>query len=222
MNLYLIRHGQSHVNLADLTAEHRDAPLTDVGRRQAAAVADYVAERIKPTQLYASTVARAAETAGMIADKSGLDPTFDNRLREIGTAYPDGRPVPESELEPYVPDMWGTLRPYEPVTIDGESWMQFRSRVGSFVEELVPARNRHGDPELAEKIADERVAVVCHAGVIEAVFEYVFEKGPWSVVAVQTSHTGITHLQYHPMPNFPDWWLLAHNRTEHLDEDLVT
>ena len=90
----------AYVNLADLTAEHRDAPLTDVGRRQAAAVADYLAERIKPTQLYASTVARAAETAGMVADKSGLDPTFDNRLREIGTAYPDGRPVPESELEP--------------------------------------------------------------------------------------------------------------------------
>lgn len=222
VHLYLIRHGQSHVNLADLTADHRDAPLTDVGRQQAAAVAKHVAERIKPTQLYASTVARAAETAAAVSAESGVTATFDDRLREIGTAYPDGRPVPEAELEPYVPDMWGTLRPYEPVTVGGESWMQFRSRVGSFVEELVPARSRFGDPELAERIADEKVAVVCHAGVIEAVFEYVFEKGPWSVVAIHTNHTGITHLQYHPMPNFPDWWLLAHNRTEHLSEDLVT
>ena len=123
---------------------------------------------------------------------------------------------------PYVPDMWGTLRPYEPVTEGGESWMQFRSRVGSFIEELVPARNRFGDPELAEAIADDRVLVVCHAGVIEAIFEYIFEKGPWSVVAVHTNHTGISHLQYRPMPNFPDWWLLSHNRVGHLTADLVT
>lgn len=217
-----MRHGQSHVNLTDLTAEHRDAPLTDIGREQAQRAARFAADHIRPTRIYASTVARAAETASAVADSCATPAVFDDRLREIGTAYPDGRPVPEAQLEPYVPDMWGTLRPYEPVTVGGESWMQFRSRVGSFVEELVPARSRFGDPELADAIADERVLVVCHAGVIEAVFEYVFEKGPWSVVAVHTNHTGVSHLQYRPMPNFPDWWLLAHNRIGHLSEDLVT
>ncbi len=222
MHLYLVRHGQSHVNLADLTARHQDSPLTDTGRQQAAEVATFTAAEIKPTQIFASTVARAAETAALIGEQCNMSPAEDIRLREIGTVYPDGRPVPEAELEPYVPDMWGTLRPYEPVTIGGESWMQFRSRVGSFIEELVPARTRFGDPELAERIADERVLVVCHAGVIEAFFEYVFEKGPWSVVAIQTNHTGITHLQYHPMPNFPDWWLIAHNATGHLKSELVT
>ena len=222
VHLYLVRHGQSHVNLADLTADHKDAPLTDIGRQQADRFAAFAAAEIRPTQIFNSTVTRAAETAEAVSQRCDMTSVADIRLREIGTVYPNGQPVPEAELEPYVPDMWGTLRPYEPVTVGGESWMQFRSRVGSFIEELVPARSRFGDPELAERIADDRVLVVCHAGVIEAVFEYVFEKGPWSVVAIQTNHTGITHLQYHPMPNFPDWWLIAHNATSHLEADLVT
>jgi broad specificity phosphatase PhoE len=222
VQLYLMRHGQSHVNLTDLTAEHRDEPLTTTGREQAARAAEFVAATIKPTRLYSSSVARAAETAAAVAKVCGTEAIHDDRLREIGTAYPDGRAVPEAELAPYVPDMWGTLRPYEPVTAGGESWMQFRARVGSFIEDLVPARSRFGDPELADAIADERILVVCHAGVIEAVFEYVFEKGPWSVVAVFTNHTGISHLQYRPMMNLPDWWLLSHNRVDHLEGDLLT
>jgi broad specificity phosphatase PhoE len=222
VHLYLVRHGQSHVNLTDLTATHRDSPLTEVGRRQAALVATRIAEHVKPTRIYASTVARAAETAAAVADACGMAVVHDDRLREIGTAYPDGRAIPEDELTPYVPNMWGTLRPYEPVTEGGESWMQFRARVGSFVEELVPARSRFGDPALADAIENERVVVVCHAGVIEAVFEYVFEKGPWSVVAVHTHNGGVSHLQYRPLLNFPDWWLLAHNHVDHLPPELIT
>lgn len=217
-----MRHGQSHVNLTDLTATHRDEPLTDIGREQAVCAAGFIAETIQPTRIYTSTVARALETAGLVSDACGVPAVPDDRLREIGTAYPDGRPMTEDELMPYVPDMWGTLRPYEPVTEGGESWMQFRSRVGSFVEFLVPAKDRFGDREVAAELENERVLVVCHAGVIEAIFEYVFEKGPWSVVAIHTQNTGISHLQYRPLPHLPDWWLHYHNRITHLPQELVT
>jgi broad specificity phosphatase PhoE len=70
--------------------------------------------------------------------------------------------------------------------------------------------------------ATHGVLVVCHAGVLEAFLEYVFEKGPWSVVAVETSHTGLTHLEYLPLPNRPDWHLHFHNRVAHLPADLIT
>jgi broad specificity phosphatase PhoE len=217
-----MRHGQSHVNLTDLTATHLDSPLTDIGRRQADLAAAYVATEIDPDVIYSSTVARAAETAAIVAAACGRSVVPDDRLREIGTSYPDGRAVPEANLTPYFPDMWGTLRPYEAVTEGGESWMHFRSRVGSFIEQLVPARNRFGDLEVAEELGDRKALIVCHAGVIEAVFEYVFEKGPWSVVAVHTNNAGITHLEYHPMKHFPDWWLHAHNHTGHLDAEVIT
>lgn len=217
-----MRHGQSHVNLADLTETHRDEPLTDTGRAQADRAAEFIARTIRPTAIHASTVARAMETAEVVGGACGVEVHPDHRLREIGTAHPDGSPVSDLDLMPYVPDMWGTLRPYEPVTDGGESWMQFRARVGSFVEYLVPARDRFGDREVAAALEDQTVLVVCHAGVIEAIFEYVFEKGPWSVVAVNTQHTGLSHLQYRPMPHLPDWWLHFHNRITHLPEDLVT
>ena len=101
--------------------------------------------------------------------------------------------------------------------------MQFRSRVGAFVETLVPAarRNRMGGP-IEEPSNPRRILIVAHAGVIEAVFEYIFEKGPWSVVAVETHHTGITHIEHRPQPNRPDWWLHYHNLTHHLTDAMRT
>lgn len=227
MHIYLVRHGQSHVNLTDLTASHRNEPLTDVGRAQAAAVATYLADTLQVDRLIASSVQRAAETAAAIAESLGLPVEPDDRIREIGTVHPDGSPVEDAQLQPYLPEMWGTLRPYEPVTVGGESWMQLRSRVGSFIESLLPIPPRGVSRTMqhladAESHADHVVVVVCHAGVIEAFFEYVFEKGPWSVVAVETSNTGITHLEFLPSENRPDWRLHCHNRIVHLAPDLVT
>ena len=41
MHFYLIRHGQSYVNLSDW-AGHLDAGLTELGKRQAAALAAWL------------------------------------------------------------------------------------------------------------------------------------------------------------------------------------
>jgi broad specificity phosphatase PhoE len=219
-----MRHGQSHANLVDLTVSHRDEPLTDVGVQQAVAAARHIASNLGLTAIHASTVGRAAQTAKIVAGATNMSVVPDNRLREIGTAHPDGSPVRGEELRPYLPRMWGTQRPYEPVTEGGESWMQFRSRVGSFLESLVPVRGRFGDKtqELDPEHDQEHVLVVCHAGVIEAVFEYVFEKGPWSAVAIQTNNAALTHMQYSPIADLPDWWLHSHNEIGYLPKDLVT
>jgi len=223
VHLYLVRHGQSHVNLGDLTIEHRDEPLTDLGREQAERAGAWIHENIHATDFYASSVARTAQTAGIISGAVGMVPELRDGLREIGTCRADGSPIPSAEFEPFTPELWGTLDPYTPVTATGESWMQFRSRVGAFVETLVPAarRNRLGGPP--EEPADpRRILIVAHAGVIEAVFEYIFEKGPWSVVAVEPHHTGITHIEHRPQPNRPDWWLHYHNLTHHLTDEMRT
>jgi 2,3-bisphosphoglycerate-dependent phosphoglycerate mutase len=227
MHIYLVRHGQSHVNLTDLTQAHLDSPLTDIGLRQALAVADYLADQFEVDRLIASTVQRAAQTAEIIAHSIGVQVEWDDRLREVGTVRPDGSPIAEEGLQPYIPELWGTLRPYEPVTLGGESWMQVRARVGSFIESLIPAPSRGVSRTMQQDLAEtdnlgDAVVVVCHAGVIEAFLEYVFEKGPWSVVAVDTTHTGMTHLEFLPMPNRPDWHLHFHNRIVHLPPGLIT
>lgn len=227
MHIYLVRHGQSHVNLTDLTEAHSDAPLTDIGLRQALAVADYLADQFAVDRLISSTVQRAAQTAEIISHGVGIDVEWDHRLREVGTVHPDGSPIENALLQPYIPELWGTLRPYEPVTVGGESWMQVRARVGSFIESLIPMPSRGVSRTMQQEVADvdglgDVVVVVCHAGVIEAFLEYVFEKGPWSVVSVDTTHTGMTHLEFLPLPNLPDWHLHFHNRIVHLPPGLIT
>ncbi len=220
MHLYLIRHGQSHVNLSDLTVAHRDEPLTDLGQEQARRAGEWIKNNIVVTDFVASTVARATQTAEIIGAQIGMTPTLTDGLREIGTCKADGSPVPAAEFEPFTPELWGTLDPYTPVTATGESWMQFRSRVGAYVETLAPTarRSRVGAIEADTR----RILLVAHGGVIEAFFEYIFEKGPWSVVAVETHHTGITHLEHRPQPHRPDWWLHYHNLTHHLTDDMRT
>ena len=227
MHIYLVRHGQSHANLTDLTASHRDEPLTELGAAQAAAVAKHLADSVRVDRLIASTVLRAAQTARVIAESLSLPVQWDDRIREVGTVHPDGSPITDEKLQPYLPEIWGTLRPYEPVTKDGESWMQVRARVGSFIESLIPmpprgaSRTTVHEAEGAQH-ADHVAVVVCHGGVIEAFFEYVFEKGPWSVVAVDTNNAAMTHLEFLPLPNRPDWHLHYHNRIAHLDPAIVT
>lgn len=218
--MYLIRHGQSHVNLSDLTVRHSDEPLTDLGMEQARRAGEWIRDRVPITDMVCSTVARARQTAEIIGDVLGLQPDLADGLREIGTSRGDGTPIPAAELEPFTPEIWGTLDPYTPVTATGESWMQFRSRVGAFMETLAPSARR---AHLGSDVQDNRrILVVAHGGVIEAMFEYIFEKGPWSVVAVETHHTGITHLEHRPQPHRPDWWLHYHNLTHHLTDAMRT
>lgn len=224
MHLYLIRHGQSYINLADWSGGHRNEPLTDTGERQVEAVGLWVKENLPVGHLYCSTMMRTRQTAAAIARQTGMEIHFDDRIREVGTANRDGSPIPDEDLKPYFEKVWGTLQPYDSITEDGENWMQFRTRVGSFIEDLlrVFADIDYTTRPTPEEEVAQSVIIVCHGGVIEAFFEYVFEKGPWSVVAVMTNNTGITHLEYRPVPNRPDWRLHFHNKLVHLTPELIT
>jgi probable phosphoglycerate mutase len=223
MHFYLVRHGQSFVNLPDnLEAiNNPDEPLTPLGEQQAEAVAQWIADNIDADHLYASTVSRARQTAEAISATTGLPIVFDDRLREIGTNGPDGRAIPNDQLPKYHENVWGTLYPYDPVAEKGENWMQFRTRIGSFIESMLKEHN-HVPPQNAEELAAQSIIAVCHGGVIEAFFEYVFAKGPWSEVAVMTSNTGIVHFRYQPRENRPDWILYYQNRLSHLTDDLIS
>ncbi len=221
MDLYLIRHGQSYTNLPDFDGSDWDQPLTPLGEKQAQALAQWVNKNINARHLYASTLQRTQQTAGFISAATGLEIEAESLIREVGTSIPDGSPLPSHQLLSYDDNIWGTLQPYDQVTPNSESWMQFRTRVGKFIEHLMRSLDNH-HPETLSSQAEQTVLVVCHFGVIEACFEYVFAKGPWSVVSVVTHNTGITHLQYRPRPNRPDWRLYYHNRVDHLSPDLIS
>lgn len=73
--LYLVRHGQTPSNVAGaLDTALPGAPLTELGRQQAALVGEELAgSGISPSVILSSEAARARETAGLIAEKMELD-----------------------------------------------------------------------------------------------------------------------------------------------------
>jgi probable phosphoglycerate mutase len=178
--LWLVRHAESQGNVADARAAEAgsprlqldvrdpDVPLSDTGRRQAEALGTWLrglpAEQ-RPTALLSSPFTRAADTAQVAVEVSGLDlqPRFDERLRERDFGAFDG--MTRSGIRAEYPqeaerrDLLGKFY-YRPP--GGESWADVALRVRSL---LTTAELRH---------AGERLLIVSHQAVI-LVFRYVLE-----------------------------------------------
>lgn len=81
--LILVRHGRSEANLKNTFAGYTDAALSDLGKRQAEAVADHLAATEHIDAVYASDLSRAVDTALPTAKRFGLTVKTDKDLREI-------------------------------------------------------------------------------------------------------------------------------------------
>lgn len=207
MHLLLIRHGQSFVNLDDWTGGFVDTGLTELGKNQAMRLAEWMAEHVHIDALYTSTMARALDTAACLTRTTGLAAQPDDRLREFGNCYASGAAVPPESMPIEYADFWGTERPHARINADGESWMLFRVRVGAFLDDLL---QRHGQIQ-----PPQTIAVVCHGGIIDATFDYVFNVGPQRRVEIWTHNTGIVHWEYCPGTGREPWRLHAHDVVHH-------
>ncbi len=151
--LILVRHGETDWNAQHRWQGHSDTALNEAGRDQARRLAD----ELEPVDaLYSSDLARASETAGIIAERLGLDVRLDPRLRERGFGSWEGRTA--EEIEASFPDEQRRWR--EGIGAgahDAEQFEAFAARVGSFVEEIVPQH------------PGEDVLVVSHGGAIRVV-----------------------------------------------------
>ena len=207
MNLIMVRHGQSYVNLLDWDKGNIDAGLTELGQKQAAALAEWLPAKISAVDaLYCSTMLRAQETAEPLSFAYGLPLICDDRLREIGNNRLDHTAWPSQDLPEYH-DWWASERPFSSVARDreqGETLMHFRIRVGNFIEDLI------------DKYREKTVIAVCHGGVIEITHDHVFNVGPWRRCEVWTHNTGITRFQLVEHPTRETWRLHYHSRVEHL------
>jgi broad specificity phosphatase PhoE len=213
MHLYLVRHGQSFMNVPEWIEEngYDNAGLTPKGNQQAAALGKWMPEKLLPSidALYASTMLRTRETAAYLADAYNKDILFDHRLREIGSSRSDHSPWDDKDLPSHWPDYWYSEQPFSPVAPQAEScesMMHFRTRVGMFIEEI-KQRHQH-----------EHVVIVCHGGVVEAFFAHIFNIGPWQSCEVWDQNTAVSYFQYLPDSVRERWRLHFHGRIEHLQD----
>ena len=82
--IYLVRHGKAAAGFAG----HHDPGLDELGRRQAEATAREL-EPLGPLAIYSSPLARARETAEVLARRWGSDVVIEPRVAEIPSPTPD-------------------------------------------------------------------------------------------------------------------------------------
>jgi broad specificity phosphatase PhoE len=147
--ILLVRHGETDWNLERRVQGHSDQPLNATGRAQAQALADKLADEHLDA-VYASDLARAHETARLVAAGHGLPVVVLPELREKDFGTWEG--LTDEEIRVRFPEarpggQWG----------DGETYEQMSSRV-------VAALRR-----IAARHPDGRVLVVAHGGPVRAV-----------------------------------------------------
>ncbi len=79
--LWLARHGQTAYNAEGRFQGWAPVPLDETGRAQAAELATVV-QRLAPAMLVTSNIARAQETAAIVAEQVGITPVVDDRFAE--------------------------------------------------------------------------------------------------------------------------------------------
>lgn len=148
MSILWLRHGQTALNAARVV-QPADTPLSPLGRAQAAAVAPRIAA-LRPAALLASDLARARQTAEVIAAATGLPLHTDTLLRERDFGAWRGRPLAELPAD-------ATAHPAAPP--GGESLADFLARAARAWAAVAAWRQRLDGP----------LVVVSHGLLIQAV-----------------------------------------------------
>lgn len=199
--LYFVRHGQTPANVRHQFAGATDVPLDELGRRQAEQVASRF-EYIEIDQIVASPLQRAHYTAQQIGRVTGHTPLLMDNLRELNFGDAEMMTIQEIlETYPHLLSIMGDPRDTTLQWPNGESRFGFHERVLGAVNHIL------------EEYADQRVAVVCHGGVIASVLSHL-EDGPRNdFVRYRIANCSITHMSVTPTETVIHAW----NDYSHLD-----
>lgn len=189
--LIFIRHGRTEANATGLLLGRLDPGLDDLGRRQAAALAQVVGNAVR---VVSSPLARTRQTAEAV----GLPVVVDDRFVELDYGDWDGRPLRDITAKD-----WATWR--SDVTFappGGESLADLGERV------------RRACEELAEEAQDHDIIVVSHVSPIKAAVAWALGAGDdlaWRLFVAPASVTRIATGPASPR-------LISFNETDHLTD----
>ena len=136
--LIIVRHAQSESNMAHFYAASTNVNLTELGRKQAQATADY----LKDTHIdvaYCSNLVRVVQTAKPIVSGRNIDFIITRELREINGGGFEGNTYSENEEKyPYEYYMWqnNILNCYCP---NGESLYDVYNRISQAFDDIINA-----------------------------------------------------------------------------------
>jgi broad specificity phosphatase PhoE len=156
--LILARHGETDWNRDGIWQGHGDPPLNELGRSQAAQLAERLAD-VELDALYSSDLRRAYETAEIVGRAKELEITADPDLREMDVGSWSG--LTTEEIATRFPGM---------ASHDGEPREDFDARAVGALTRIAGAHQ------------GGHVLVVTHGGVVRALERHLFGE-PRNVLA---------------------------------------
>ncbi len=208
--IYLVRHGESEINVSDAFMDDREPPLTQLGREQAA----YTAERAKNLSfeaLVSSPFARTRETAELISQATGHKVEYSDLFVE--------REMPRS--------VYGKLKSDTAAKLTADAAVRASEGLGDKVENTETFAELKVRAEKAleylEKRPEKSIMVVGHGFFTRMLICYMWygkelsaeEFAPF-VWGMRTKNTGITVLRHDPSDAHRAWWMLVWNDHAHL------
>lgn len=182
MTLFVVRHGRTEANATGLLLGRADPQLDEVGWQQASKIA-----AVLPigARVISSPLRRCAETAAVIAERSGQAQgdknravETDERLLELNYGELDLRPLAEVPAETWA--RWRADPDFRPP--GGETLRELADRVGEILDEL------------AEPGATDDIVIVTHVSPVKAALAWALGVGievSWRSFVAQASITRI-------------------------------
>jgi probable phosphoglycerate mutase len=139
--VYLIRHGQGENNVNMNVGGWSDPSLTNLGIRQAEAVAERLSEKLKDEDvvLYSSHIKRAYQTAQKIAEKLNVSPIIDENLRECIRRFPPD--LSQKQAQQYALEYSEPVKDYR-MYVNCESFGELYKRAADTVSRILKDEDR--------------------------------------------------------------------------------
>jgi len=184
--IYFVRHGETSWNALLKVQGHSDVFLSDRGREQAEMLAQRLANE-KIHCFYSSDLARAYETARIVARPHELEVIATPALRELNFGVWEGMTAKEiEEVYPGQIESWWT-NPLDTRILQGEKLSEMTERCVHEVKNII---NKHDN---------ETVLVVAHGGAIRSII--------CSVLGINLNEQWRLHLDNAclNLVDFPQW-----------------
>jgi broad specificity phosphatase PhoE/ribonuclease HI len=181
----LLRHGQTELSVQRRYSGRGNPALTDLGRRQAEAAAQYLAQNGGIAAVVTSPLQRAYDTATAAAKALGLDVSVEEDLIETDFGAWEGLTFGEAaERDPELHRRW--LRDTSVKPPGGESFDNVAQRV------------RRAQARIIAEHAGETVLVVSHVTPIKTLLRIALDAGPGILYRLHLDLASLSIAEFYP------------------------
>lgn len=176
MRILIIRHGESEADILNVHEGRADFCLTEKGKAQARAMAEYVKTQYSIDRIYASPLKRAFQTASYLSKEASVPIAIEDDLMEFNNGLLAGLSFEEADVKyPKIENL-----PVHESVYGQESKLEFRHRAEIVLSKI-----------LTENEDEATIAIVSHGGMINQLYHAFLRLPVQSGMIFATGDTGI-------------------------------